>query len=82
MKDILVRAKDPPFQKNEGFSGPSKTLRCEIYEYIVSTNSFKSTTTQKTYFIRPPDLKCPSENEVYLFTCKICNIQGAQKISG
>ena len=57
LKDILVRAKVPPVQKNEGFCGPCKKSRCEICEHIVSTDSFKSTATQRTYFIRPPGLK-------------------------
>ena len=37
---------------------------------MVKTNSFKSTTTQRIYFIRPEILKCSSQNVVYLFTCK------------
>ena len=67
LKDILVRAKVPLVQKNEGFCGPCKKSRCEICEHIVSTDSFKSTTTQRTYFIRPPALKSSSGNAVYLF---------------
>ena len=59
-----MRVKVPPVQKNEWFCGPCKKLRCEIFEYIVSTDSSKSTTTQRTCFIRPPDLKCSSENVV------------------
>ena len=69
LKDILVRAKVPPLQKNEWFCGPCKKPRCEICKHMVNTNSFKSTTTQRTYFIRPENLKCSSENVVYLFTC-------------
>ena len=72
MKDILVRAKVLPVQKNKGFCGPHKKSRCEICEHSVSTDSFKSTMTQRIYFIRPPDLKYSSENVVYLFTCKTC----------
>ena len=53
LKDILVRVKIPPVQKNEGFCGPCKKLRCEICEHTVSTDSFTSTTTQRTYIIRP-----------------------------
>ena len=44
-------------------------------EHIISTYSFKSTTTQRTYFVRPPDLQCSSENVVYLRTCKTCSKQ-------
>ena len=84
MKDILARAKVPPVVKNEGFCGPCKKSRCEICEHIVSTDTFKSTTTQRTFFIRPPDLKCSSENVVYYLHVKhdLNNIQGAQKVSG
>ena len=70
LKDILVRAKVPPLKKNEGFFGPCKKSRYEICEHGVNANSFKSTTTQRTYFIRPENLKCSSENVVDLFTWK------------
>ena len=70
MKDILVRAKVPQVLKNDGFCGPYKKTRCEICEHIISTDSFKSATTQRAYFIRPPDLRCSSKNVLYLFTCK------------
>ena len=41
----------------------------------MSTDSFKTTTTQRTYYIRPGNLKCSSENVVYLFKCKTCSKQ-------
>ena len=75
LKDILVKAKVPPVLKNEGSCGPCKKWRCEICQHIVSTDNFKSTTTQRTHFIRPLDLKCSSKNVVYLFTCKTCSKQ-------
>ena len=75
LKDDLVGEKFPPVQKNEGFCEPCKKSRCEICEHIVSTDSFKSTTTQRTYFIRPPGVKCSSENVLYLFTSKTCSKQ-------
>ena len=60
LKDILVREvlEVPPLQKNEGFCGPCKKPRCEICKHMVNTNSFQSTTTQRTYFIGPENLKC------------------------
>ena len=64
LKDILVRAKVRPLQKNKGFSGSCKKSRCEICEHMVNANSFKSTTTQRTYIIRLENLKCSSENVV------------------
>ena len=75
LKDILVTAKVPPLQKNEGFCGPCKKSRCEICEHMVNANSFKSTTTQQTYFIRLEDSKCSSENVVYFYKCKTCSKQ-------
>ena len=75
MKAILIREKVPPVLKNKGSCGPCKKSRYEICELIVSTDNFKSTTTQRTYFIRPPDLKCSSKNVVYLFTCKTSSKQ-------
>ena len=72
LKDILVIAKVPPVKKDEGFCGPFKKSRCKICEHIVSTNSFKSTTKQLIYFIRPENLKYSSGIVVYLFTCKTC----------
>ena len=66
LKDILVRAKVPSVKKREGSCGPCKKSRCEVYKHIVSPDSFKSTTTKRTYFIRPPDLQCSFENVVYL----------------
>ena len=41
----------------------------------VSIDCFKSTMTQQSYIIRPENLKCSSENVVYLFTCKTCSKQ-------
>ena len=52
LKDIIVTAKVPPLQKNEGFCGPCKKSRCEICEHMVIANSCKSTTTQRPYFVR------------------------------
>ena len=37
-------------------------MRWVIFEHILSTDSF-----------RPPDLKCSSDNVVYLFTSKTCS---------
>ena len=72
LKDILVRAKVPPLQENEGFCGPCKKSRCEICKHMAYTISFKSITIQRTYSIRQEILKCSSEYVVYLFSCKTC----------
>ena len=38
LKDILVRAKVPPLQENEGVCEPCKESRCEICEHMVNTS--------------------------------------------
>ena len=59
-------------EKINGFCEPCKKWRCEICDPAVYTKSFKLTTTQRTYSIRPENLKCSSENAAYLFTFKTC----------
>lgn len=52
-----------------------KNGRRKIRELIVSTDSFKSILTQRTYFMRPSDLKGSSENLFYLLTSETCSKQ-------
>ena len=75
LKDILVRAKVPPLKVKQGCCGPCKKPRCQICNFIVETNTFTSTTTNKSYKIRPENLNCNSEKVVYLYTCKTCHKQ-------
>ena len=62
LKEILERAKVPPAKKNRGFLRLCKKLRREVCEYIGSTDSFKSTTTQQTYLLKRDNLKCSPRN--------------------
>ena len=59
-----------------------KKLRCEICENIVRAGSFKSTTTQQTYFLKLENVKCFSGIVVYLLTCKNAqnNTEVVQKV--
>ena len=75
LKDILVRAKVPSLEKKGGFCRPCGGSRCEICKRIVSTNTFQSTTTKRSYLVRPENLNCSSKNVIYLFTCKTCQKQ-------
>lgn len=43
----------------------------DLWGYV-STDSFKLTTSKRTLFIKLENLKCPSENLVYLFTWTKC----------
>ena len=60
----------PPVQK--AFVDHVKNLDVK---FVISTDSFKSTTTSRTYFIRLEKLKYSSENVVYLFTRITCSKQ-------
>ena len=52
LKDILVRAKVPQI-KNKGWYCPCKGPRCKIWKHVVLTRNFTSSTTKRTYEIRP-----------------------------
>ena len=72
LKDILVRAKIPQI-KNKGWCGHCKGPRCEICKHIVPTRNFTSSTTKRTYEIRPNNIDCRSKNVFYLIFCKTCH---------
>ena len=55
LKGILVKAKTPQI-KSKGWCGPCKRPRCKICKHIVCTRSFTSSTTKRTYEIRPENL--------------------------
>ena len=74
LKHILERAKIPQI-KNEGWCGPFKGSRFEIWKHIVATRIFTWSTTKGTYEIRPENLNCRSKNIVYLISCKTCHKQ-------
>ena len=75
LKEILVRAKVPPFKTVEGFCGPCNKPRCEVCKNITKTHQFESSSTKRIYSIRPQNLNCAFKNAVYLFTCKTCHKQ-------
>ena len=74
LKDKVVRAKVPQI-KNKGWCSPYKGPTCEICKHIVPTRNFTSSTTKRTYEIRPENLNCRSKNVVYLISCKTCHKQ-------
>ena len=69
-----MRAKIPQI-KSKGWCGPCKKLRCETCKHIVPTRNFTSSTSKRTYLIRPENLNCRSKNVVYLIFCKTCHKQ-------
>ena len=75
LKDILVRAKVAPLEKKKGSCRSRGGTRCEICKHIVTTETFRSFSTQREYCIKPDNLNCRSNNVVYLFSCKTCSKQ-------
>ena len=49
--------------------------RCEICKHVVTTETFRSFSTQRDYCIKPDNLNCRSSNVVYHFSCKACSKQ-------
>ena len=75
LKDILVRAKVAPLEKKKGCCRSCGGTICEICKHIVTTEIFRSFSTQRQYCIKPDNLNCRSSNVVYLFSWKPCSKQ-------
>ena len=75
LKDILVRAKVAPLEKKEGCCRSCGGTRCEICKHFVTTETFRSFSTQRGYCIKPDNLNCCSKNILCLFLCKTCSKQ-------
>ena len=90
LKNILEKysskSKVPQFRKMKGFLGHVKNRYVKFVSNTrqICTDRLESTTTQRTYFIRPPNLKCSSKSLVIYLHVKHApnNIQEAHKISG
>ena len=70
---MLVRAKvasPPPVEKKKGCCRLCRGTKCEICKRVVTTETFRSFSTQRKYCIKPNNLNCCSSNVVYLFPCK------------
>ena len=73
LKDILVRAKVAPLEKKKGCYRSSRGTRCEICKHVLTTETFRSFSSQRRYCIKTDNLTCRSSNVVYLFLCKLCS---------
>ena len=67
LKDILVRAKVAPLEKKKGCCRSCGGTRCEICKHVVTTETFRSFSTQREYCIKPDNLNCPSSNVAIFF---------------
>ena len=83
LKYIVVRVKVAPLEKKKGSCRSCGGTRCEICKHVVTTETFRSFSTQREYCIKPDNLNCRSNNVVYLFSCKtfINNTQVVRKVS-
>ena len=75
LKDIRVRAKVAPLDKKKGSCRSYGCTRCEICKHVISTETFRSFSTQREYYIKADNLNCRFNNVVYLFSCKTCSKQ-------
>ena len=74
LKDILVITKVAPLEK-KGSCRSCGGTRWEIRKHVVTTETFRSFSTQIEYCIKSNNLRCCSNNVVYLFSCKTCSKQ-------
>ena len=76
LKDILVRAKVHLNKETQGFMNHTKNrdkkFVSKLWVLIVLNRQGHN---RPTYIIRQENLKCSSQNEEYLFTCKTCSKQ-------
>ena len=75
LKDIIVRAKVAPLEKKKGSGRTYGCTRCDICKHVISTETFRSFSTQREYCIKADNLNCRFNNVVYLFSCKTCSKQ-------
>ena len=75
MKDNLVRAKAVFLGKNKDAAVDQANKSCEICQHLVTTETFRSFSTQGEYSIKRNNLNCDSSKIVYLLPCKACSKQ-------
>ena len=75
LNDILVRATVAPLEKKKECCRSSGGTRCKICKHAVTTETFRTFSTQREYCIKPNNLNYCSSNVVYLFSCKACSKQ-------
>ena len=70
LKDILVREKVAPLEKNKGPYRLCCGTRCEMCKYVEATEPFRSISTQREHCFKPGSLNCHCNNVVYHFSFK------------
>ena len=70
VSSYIVRAKPSPLVRDIGSCKCAKK-RCQVCQSVVETDSFTSTSTEKTYNINH-QFNCSDKCLIYLLTCKTC----------
>ena len=70
LKDTLVRAKVAPIEKKKGPCRSCGGARCEICKHVVTTETFRYSSTKREYCIKSNNLNCRSNNVVIFFHAK------------
>ena len=71
LKDYLVRAKLPKFDKS-GRCEPCGKKTCLVCDSISTTTTFTTEACQETFKIQKDLLNCDSKKVLYLLKCKVC----------
>ena len=72
LKDHLVRAVLPKINKSFG-SEPCGKSRCQVCNYISTTDRFTTKTSGETFKIKDGPLNCDSDKVLYLLKCNVCD---------
>ena len=70
LKGILVRVKVAPLDKKKGSINSCGGIRCEICAHVVTSETFRSCSTQREYCINPDNLNCCSTMLCIFFDAK------------
>ena len=71
LNDHLVRASVPILNQTLG-SEPCGKRNCQVYQFVVNTDTFSPVATDETFKINKGPLNCNSKKFVYLSECKKC----------
>ena len=62
-----------PNMDNAGGSEPCGRGTCQVYDQIITTNTFTTIACGEVFKIQSGPLNCNSEKLLYLLRCKICD---------
>ena len=72
LNDYLMRAALPKMD-NAGGSEPYGKGTCQVYDHIITTNTFTTKACRKVFKTQSGPINCNSEKVLYLLKYKICD---------